>query len=75
MRKLGDRRATAELILADVQSTLQSGGMRRDTLTQIKEAGELAAQVGWQEGVKKSEDVLRQSSYVPGTQSIASNDS
>jgi tetratricopeptide (TPR) repeat protein len=72
MRRLGDRRATAELLIADAQSVLQSGGMRRDTLTRLQEASQLAAQVGWREGVEKSEQVLRASSSVPPkTQSAA----
>jgi len=72
MRRLGDRRATAELLIADAQSVLQSGGMRRDTLTRLQEASQLAAQVGWREGVEKSEQVLRASSSVPPkTQSVA----
>jgi tetratricopeptide (TPR) repeat protein len=67
MRRLGDRRATAELLIADAQSVLQAGGVRHDTLTRLQEASQLAAQVDWREGVEKSEQVIRASSQVPQT--------
>ncbi|HJZ85150.1 MAG TPA: hypothetical protein VKN99_08285, partial [Polyangia bacterium] len=71
MRRLGDRRSTAELLLADAQTVLQRSGMRRDTLMRLQEASQLAAQVGWREGVERSEQVIRQSSLPPKTRTLA----
>jgi serine/threonine-protein kinase len=71
MRRLGDRRSTAELLLADVQSLLSTGGIRRDTVTRLQEASQLAASVGWKEGVRRSSEALKKSSPPASAQPVA----
>jgi eukaryotic-like serine/threonine-protein kinase len=51
MRNLGDRRGTAELLLAGIRPTRTL--MRIDPST-LREAAVLAAEVGWQEGVDQA---------------------
>jgi hypothetical protein len=55
MRQVGDRRATAELLLAlaDPQAVA-----RGDARAWLKEADALSSQVGWQEGVDRSRAAL-----------------
>jgi tetratricopeptide (TPR) repeat protein len=72
LRRLGDRRGAAEILIAEAQTQLSRGGARRDTLLRLQEASQLAAQVGWKEGVEKSEQVLRQSA-APRTETVASD--
>jgi eukaryotic-like serine/threonine-protein kinase len=48
MRELGDRRATAEMLL-----TLAVDPVRGVTVAQVHEAGQLAAEVGWAEGTER----------------------
>ena len=60
IRRLGDRKSTAELLLAEAQTEIRQGRVRRSTVSQVREAGQLAAEVGWTEGVLRSEDVLKQ---------------
>ncbi len=50
MRKLGDRRGTAELLLAGTSPTRSLPRMS----PQLKEAEELAGEVGWMEGVRRA---------------------
>lgn len=51
MRNLGDRRGTAELLLAGIRPTRTL--MRIDPST-LREAAVLAAEIGWQEGVDQA---------------------
>lgn len=51
MRELGDRRTTAELLLAGSRPTQT---VRRITPASIREARVLAEEVGWEEGVKQA---------------------
>jgi serine/threonine protein kinase/tetratricopeptide (TPR) repeat protein len=51
MRKLGDRRTTAELLLA---SSRPSQTVRRITPASVREARVLAEEVGWDEGVRQA---------------------
>jgi serine/threonine-protein kinase len=50
MRKLGDRRGTAELLLAGTSPTRSLPRMS----PQLKEAEELAGEIGWMEGVRRA---------------------
>jgi hypothetical protein len=72
MRRLGDRRSTAELLIADAATIMRRGGVRRDTLMRLQEASQLAAQVGWQEGVVQSEQAIRDSEPVDAAASVKS---
>jgi tetratricopeptide (TPR) repeat protein len=71
MRRLGDRRSTAELLIADAATIMRRGGVRRDTLMRLQEASQLAAQVGWQEGVVQSEQAIRDSEPVDAAASTS----
>ncbi len=51
MRKLGDRRGTAELLLAGAGPTRS---LLRITSASLREARELSAEVGWSEGVRRA---------------------
>ncbi|MBW2277608.1 MAG: hypothetical protein JRF63_08970 [Deltaproteobacteria bacterium] len=51
MRRLGDRRGTAELLLAGSGPTRR---LLRITPASLREARELAAEVGWTEGVERA---------------------
>jgi hypothetical protein len=51
MRRLGDRRGTAELLLAGSGPTRR---LLRITPASLREARELAAEVGWAEGVRRA---------------------
>ena len=51
MRRLGDRRGTAELLLAGAGPTRR---LLRITPASLREARELAAEVGWTEGVHRA---------------------
>jgi hypothetical protein len=51
MRRLGDRRGTAELLLAGGDPTRR---LLRITPASLREARELADEVGWAEGVKRA---------------------
>jgi hypothetical protein len=51
MRRLGDRRATAELLL---QMAEPPSAHDADTRSRLEEAGALAAEIGWPEGVTRS---------------------
>jgi len=55
MRNLGDRRTTAELLLAGSRPTQ---GVRRITPASVREARLLAEEVGWDEGVRQAKDDL-----------------
>jgi tetratricopeptide (TPR) repeat protein len=68
-RRLGDRRSTAELLIADASTALAEGAVRPGSLRDLHEAAQLAAQVDWQEGVAQSEQVLRQSQPPAGSPS------
>jgi Tfp pilus assembly protein PilF len=50
MRLLGDRRATAELLLATVNT-----GQFRIHVDDLAEAKQLAAEIGWSDGIKKAD--------------------
>jgi hypothetical protein len=56
LRALGDRRATAELLLGSALAGATDHVMPRRWLA---EAGELARQVGWLEGVARAQEALR----------------
>jgi hypothetical protein len=58
MRQLGDRRGTAELLLESVRPT---GTHRRINPASLKEAEQLASEVGWSEGVSR----VRRASHPP----------
>jgi serine/threonine-protein kinase len=60
-RKLGDRRALAEVSIAVAQTSLKRAGLQRDTRMRLREAADLAEQVGWLEGAEKCEAALRDS--------------
>ncbi len=51
MRRLGDRRGTAELLLAGLSAP---SGIARISSASLEEARELAAEVGWSEGVARA---------------------
>ena len=57
MRRVGDRRSTAELLLAmaDVNTVA-----REDARAWLKEADQLAQQLGWTEGIERSRQALMQ---------------
>ena len=57
MRRVGDRRSTAELllVLADPQAVSAV-----DARAWLKEADALSNQIGWQEGVQRSRAALAQ---------------
>jgi hypothetical protein len=57
MRRVGDRRSTAELLLALADPQAVAPG---DAKAWLKEADQLANQVGWQEGVARSRAALAQ---------------
>jgi hypothetical protein len=57
LRRLGDRRSTAELLLGCALSEPNDRAAPRRWLA---EAGELARQVGWREGVARAQEALRQ---------------
>lgn len=57
MRRVGDRRSTAELLLALADPQAVAPG---DARAWLKEADQLANQVGWQEGVQRSRAALAQ---------------
>jgi len=65
IRRLGDRKSTAELLLAEAQHEIRQGHVRRGTISHVREAAELAAEVGWKEGVERSLLVLREASAAP----------
>ncbi len=54
MRELGDRRTTAELLLAGSRPTQT---VRRITPSSVQEARQLAEEVGWTEGVRQARQV------------------
>jgi len=51
MRRLGDRRGTAELLLSGLSPTRT---LVRVNPAQLREARELADEVGWSEGVQRA---------------------
>jgi hypothetical protein len=53
MRRLGDRRATAELLLDNIRPTQTQTRLERDGL---REARDLAEEIGWNEGVRRATD-------------------
>jgi serine/threonine-protein kinase len=57
MRRVGDRRSTAEMLLALADPQVVPGP---DAKAWLKEADQLANQVGWQEGVQRSRAALAQ---------------
>jgi serine/threonine-protein kinase len=57
MRRVGDRRSTAELLLALADPQAVSA---LDARAWLKEADQLANQIGWQEGVQRSRAALAQ---------------
>jgi hypothetical protein len=68
-RRLGDRRTTAELLIADAATALAEGAVGPGSLRGLHEAAQLAAQVDWREGVAQSEQVLRRSQPPAGSAS------
>jgi serine/threonine protein kinase/tetratricopeptide (TPR) repeat protein len=62
MRALGDRRTTAELLLASAQAAIERGPgpeWLADPAEALRDARRLAAEVGWGEGVERIEDVAK----------------
>jgi hypothetical protein len=57
LRRLGDRRTTAELLIALADP---NGASAVDVRQWLTEADALAAEVGWQEGVDRSRARLAQ---------------
>jgi hypothetical protein len=57
LRRVGDRRTTAELLIALADP---NGASVVDARAWLKEADALAAEVGWQEGVDRSRAALAQ---------------
>jgi len=53
MRRLGDRRGTAELLLAGSTAT---STMVRIQPNALREARELATEIGWSEGIRRAEN-------------------
>jgi hypothetical protein len=54
--RLGDRRGMAELLLTAALADARDAGLSRRWVAQ---AGELARQVGWREGVTRAREALR----------------
>ena len=61
LRGLGDRRSTAELLIDNAHSAgvTQTAMDRRDPNSDMRLAGRLAAEVGWQEGVALSQSARK----------------
>ena len=55
MRRLGDRRGTAELLLAGSSPT---STMMRIQASSLREARELAREIGWHEGLRRTDEGL-----------------
>jgi serine/threonine-protein kinase len=59
IRKVGDRKSTAELLIADARAAESSGTEDKSTRAALEQAERIAAEVGWKEGVELSRAVRR----------------
>lgn len=62
MRELGDRRATVELLLSEIPSRALLADVRSH---QVREAYELAREIGWREGAARAAQIERDGPRLP----------